>query len=59
VAGPSLGAPDVGVLISLALARLEAGAPLTPALDVAPLYLREPDARINWVERPAVPARHG
>jgi len=59
VAGQSLGAPDVGVLLSIALARLEAGAPLTAALDVAPVYLREPDARINWVERPVVPSRHG
>jgi len=51
VAGARLGAPDPAVLVSLAAARLAAGAEAVPAVAVEPVYLREADVRINWVQR--------
>jgi len=54
VAGDALGAPDPAVLVRLAIARLGAGAPLLGAVDVLPVYLRDADARINWVQRAPV-----
>lgn len=51
VAGDLLRAPDPSVLVSLARTRLEGGATLSSATEVQPVYLREADARINWVQR--------
>jgi tRNA threonylcarbamoyladenosine biosynthesis protein TsaB len=51
VAGDLLGAPDPWVLVRLAGARLEGGAALLSATEVQPVYLREADTRINWVQR--------
>jgi tRNA threonylcarbamoyladenosine biosynthesis protein TsaB len=59
IAGGVLGAPDPAALVWLAAARIDAGAPLCSATDVQPLYLREADARINWVQRDPVVAREG
>jgi tRNA threonylcarbamoyladenosine biosynthesis protein TsaB len=43
--------PSPRVLVSVAAGRLEAGeAPVRPGA-VRPVYLREADARINWVQR--------
>jgi len=56
VAGAGLGAPDPVVLVSLAAARLAAGEAALPAVAVEPVYLREADARINWVQRARVGA---
>lgn len=53
VAGPRLGAPDPAVVVSLARSLLDLGDPLLGPDELAPRYLREPDARINWVERAA------
>jgi len=58
-AGEGLAAPDARVLVSMAVTRLEAGTPLVAAGDLEPVYLREPDARIGWVERRPVPEREG
>jgi tRNA threonylcarbamoyladenosine biosynthesis protein TsaB len=57
VAGASLASPRPEVLVALAARRLAAGAPALPAAEVRPVYLREPDVRINWVQRagPAAP----
>jgi len=54
VAGGVLGAPDPAVLVRLAMARLDAGAAQLGAIDVLPVYLRDADARINWVQRAPV-----
>ena len=56
VAGDALGAPDPAVLVRLARARLGAGVPLLGATEVLPVYLRDADARINWVQRAPVGA---
>ena len=56
VAGEALGAPDPAVLVRLARARLGAGVPLLGATEVLPVYLRDADARINWVQRAPVGA---
>jgi len=53
LAGPSLAGPPPAVLVALARERLAAGATPVSAGDVVPRYLREPDVRINWPERPA------
>jgi tRNA threonylcarbamoyladenosine biosynthesis protein TsaB len=46
-----LAQPSARALVSLAADRLAGGAaPVAPAA-VRPVYLREPDARINWVQR--------
>jgi hypothetical protein len=44
-------------LVALGLARLRLGAVPVAAEVVAPLYLRPPDAKINWVQRQPVRAR--
>jgi hypothetical protein len=54
VAGQSLAWPDPSVLVSLAIARLSGGSEPTSATDLEPVYLREADVRINWVERAPV-----
>jgi len=56
VAGDALGAPDPAVLVRLAMARLDAGVPPLGATDVVAVYLRDADARINWVQRAPVGA---
>jgi tRNA threonylcarbamoyladenosine biosynthesis protein TsaB len=43
--------PSPRALISLAADRLARGTSTVPPADVRPLYLREPDARINWTQR--------
>lgn len=43
--------PSPRALVALAADRLGRGIPAVPAGDVRPLYLREPDARINWTQR--------
>ena len=43
--------PSPRVLVSIAAARLAAGASPVPPAAVRPVYLREADARINWVQR--------
>ena len=42
--------PDPAALVSLALARLSAGATCSSATDVVPVYLREADARSNFAQ---------
>jgi tRNA threonylcarbamoyladenosine biosynthesis protein TsaB len=54
LAGDALGAPPVASLADLALLRFDAGL-RTTAVDVAPVYLRAPDTRINWASRPVAP----
>jgi tRNA threonylcarbamoyladenosine biosynthesis protein TsaB len=56
--GPDfLAAPPVAALVELARHRLERGA-VTDAVSLAPTYLREADARINWATRDEIaPAR--
>jgi tRNA threonylcarbamoyladenosine biosynthesis protein TsaB len=54
VAGDSLASPHPGALVSLAVARLASGAQPVGGAEVEPLYLRDADVRINWVERAAV-----
>jgi tRNA threonylcarbamoyladenosine biosynthesis protein TsaB len=51
VGGPSLAAPPPAILGVLAAHRLASGEAATTAAEVRPIYLREPDVRINWVER--------
>jgi hypothetical protein len=51
VVAPDVADPDPRVLAVLALRRLAAGEQPLPAAAVRPLYLREADARINWVQR--------
>ena len=43
--------PSPRVLVSIAAGRLAAGAAPVPPASVRPVYLREADARINWVQR--------
>jgi tRNA threonylcarbamoyladenosine biosynthesis protein TsaB len=43
--------PSPRTLVELAADRLAAGAAPVPPGDVRPVYLREADARINWVQR--------
>jgi tRNA threonylcarbamoyladenosine biosynthesis protein TsaB len=50
----ALASPDPVALVSLAMARLTAGAECGSATEVLPVYLREADARINWVQRAPV-----
>lgn len=47
LAGPELAHPSVAALVSLATARVEREEFETP-WDVAPMYLRESDAELNW-----------
>jgi len=55
VGGPTLGAPTPEALARLALARLAAGQRPVGATGTEPVYLRDADARINWVSRQEVP----
>ncbi len=57
VTGPTLAAPDPAVLARVGQERLAAGVPPTAPGDVVPLYLRDADVRINWIERGAVGGR--
>jgi tRNA threonylcarbamoyladenosine biosynthesis protein TsaB len=50
-APPAFIGPSPAALVALGLARLRRGAVPVSAEAVAPLYLRPPDARINWVQR--------
>jgi tRNA threonylcarbamoyladenosine biosynthesis protein TsaB len=43
--------PSPGALVTLGVARLAAGFSLVAPETLRPLYLRPPDARINWVQR--------
>lgn len=43
--------PSPRALVAVAAGRLASGAEPVPAADVRPVYLREADARINWVQR--------
>jgi tRNA threonylcarbamoyladenosine biosynthesis protein TsaB len=49
--------PDPSTLAALAARRIGAGAPLVAPALLEPLYLRDADARINWVQREPVAAR--
>jgi tRNA threonylcarbamoyladenosine biosynthesis protein TsaB len=51
LAGLRWSAPDPLVMVALALSRLARGTAPVRAEKVVPCYLREPDARINWVRR--------
>lgn len=51
LAGPSLASPPPAVLVTLAAERLAAGAVPVPPVSIQPIYLRDADARINWVQR--------
>ena len=51
VAGPAARAPAPDALARLALARLGSGGAAVPPAEVEPLYLRDADARSNWVQR--------
>jgi hypothetical protein len=46
-----LGAPPPPALVSVAARRLAAGIELSTPGEVEPLYLRDADAKINWVQR--------
>jgi tRNA threonylcarbamoyladenosine biosynthesis protein TsaB len=43
--------PSPRALVSIAARRLVAGATAVPPVAVRPVYLRDADARINWVQR--------
>lgn len=49
--GRSLDDPSPGALVAVAAGRLAGGEEPVPPGDVRPMYLREPDARINWAQR--------
>ena len=59
VAGSTLAAPDPAALLRLALARLERGDALVGPNELEVCYLREPDTKINWVQRLAPESRDG
>jgi tRNA threonylcarbamoyladenosine biosynthesis protein TsaB len=59
MAGATLRSPDPAVLLAVALARLERGAPTLGAAELQPLYLREPDVRIGWAQRAPAGLRGG
>ncbi|MGH9109171.1 MAG: tRNA (adenosine(37)-N6)-threonylcarbamoyltransferase complex dimerization subunit type 1 TsaB [Acidimicrobiales bacterium] len=50
-AGASLAEPSPGALVAVATGRLADGEPLLPPDRIRPVYLREPDATINWATR--------
>lgn len=50
VAGRALSSPSPGVLAELGVEKLRSG-DVRASRDVAPLYLREADVRINWESR--------
>ncbi|MDA8317914.1 MAG: tRNA (adenosine(37)-N6)-threonylcarbamoyltransferase complex dimerization subunit type 1 TsaB [Actinomycetota bacterium] len=47
----SIAEPSPRVLVEIAAGRLGTGAAPVPPAAVRPVYLREADARINWVQR--------
>ena len=49
--GRSLDDPSPAALVAVAAARMADGRQPVPPGDVRPVYLREPDARINWAQR--------
>jgi tRNA threonylcarbamoyladenosine biosynthesis protein TsaB len=53
LAGGTLAGPPPAVLATLAVERLADGEPPGDAAAVVPRYLRDADARINWVQRAA------
>jgi len=55
VADAAFAGPSPAALVALGLARLRRGARAVPPAEVQPLYLRPPDARINWVQRLPAP----
>lgn len=55
VAGEELASPPVASLAVLAVEGMLEGHSLQPA-ELAPLYLREADARINWTTRHDAPS---
>jgi len=57
LAGAAFAAPSPAALVALGLERLHSGARAVSAAEVQPVYLRPPDARINWVQRQLAPAR--
>jgi len=57
LAAPSFAGPSPAALVALGLERLRQGALPQAPEAVQPLYLRPPDARINWVQRQPAPAR--
>jgi tRNA threonylcarbamoyladenosine biosynthesis protein TsaB len=59
VAGPSLSAPPPGALAVLAAEWLAEGHPPHDPIAVEAVYLREADARINWVTRTTAPSVAG
>jgi tRNA A37 threonylcarbamoyladenosine modification protein TsaB len=50
LASAALSSPPVAVLAAVGVARLSAGLGLEAA-EIAPLYLRDADARIHWEQR--------
>jgi tRNA threonylcarbamoyladenosine biosynthesis protein TsaB len=48
VVGPALSYPPPSTLLTMALARLDAGEAPVPAAAVVPLYMRDADARSNF-----------
>lgn len=49
--GPSLADPSPAALLAVAAGRIAGGQAPVPPGEVRPVYLREPDARINWAQR--------
>jgi tRNA A37 threonylcarbamoyladenosine modification protein TsaB len=56
IAGPELAVPPVGSLALAAHRELAAGRGVDP-IEIAPLYLRDADVRINWTTRHDAPGR--
>jgi tRNA threonylcarbamoyladenosine biosynthesis protein TsaB len=56
IAGPELAVPPVGSLALAASRELTAGRGVDP-IEIAPLYLRDADVRINWTTRHDAPGR--
>ena len=57
LAGSSLAGPPPASLVTLGARYLAAGGTALDPVDVHPVYLRDADARINWVTRQAAKAR--
>ena len=51
VAGAFLAAPPPAALVALAAHRLSTGTTLVGPNEIEPMYLREADAKINWIQR--------
>jgi len=58
LSGERHASPKPEILTALAARRIGAGAPVVSAASIEAMYLRDADARINWVQRARVPA-HG